>query len=242
MSSSDSTQTSKWGTIFMGPARTDERQIHQVEGSRSMQWDAETEANYMERVRARAAMRAAEMLEQARVEAENIRREAMEQGYNDGLGQAQQELDEFRRTMSDSVSGVLGAIQGQCSGIFFRWRQDLVTLLRASVRRAVELEIAEDRARILEAVLAKAVETLDSQRKLVIRVNPEDEPAVRDILETSRKHHTGLEAWSVRADAEIGPGGLVVESRDGMVDSTLETRYALVDQILEQLVIPGDGV
>lgn len=243
MSSSDApSEAAKWGTIFMGPARTDERSLNQVEGSRSMQWDEATEASYMERVRARAAQRASDILAQAQLDAEQLRQQALQDGYNAGLQQAQHELEEFQQTMSDSVSGVLGAIQGQCSGIFYRWRQDLVTLLRVAVQRAVGLEISQNRAAILETLLVKAVETLDSQRKLVVRVNPEDEAAVKDILVTTQQRHSGLEVWSVKGDPSINPGGLVVESVDGMVDNTIESRYALVDQILEQLELPGDGI
>lgn len=241
-SSKAESETSKWGTIYMGPARSDERQLHQVEGARSMQWDETTEADYMQRVNARAAQRAGEILAQARADAERLKQQAMQDGYNEGLQQAQRELEEFQQTMSDSVSGVLGAIQGQCSGIFSRWRQDLVTLLRVSVQRAVGLELDQNRMAILEALLVKAVETLDSQRKLTVRVNPEDEPAVQDILVATQQRHPNLEAWSVKGDPGIAPGGLVVESRDGMVDNTMETRYALVDQILAQLLLPGDDV
>ncbi len=241
-SSKPAAQDERWGTIFMGPSRTDERQLHQVEGARSMQWDEATEAAYMERVRVRATQHAAEIMEQARQEAEELRAKAMQEGYDAGLAQAQRELETFQATMSESVSGVLSAIQGQCSGIFSRWRQDIVTLLRAAVQRAVELEISEERAVILENLLVNAVETLDSQRMLTVRVNPEDEQAVADILTATQQRYPGLEAWSVKADPAIGPGGLVVESRDGMVDNTLETRYALVDQILKQITIPGEGV
>jgi len=241
-SSNNPSESSKWGTIYMGPASTDERQLHQVEGSRSMQWDESTETAYMERVSSRAAERAAQILTQARTEAEQLRLQAQQEGYNAGLQQAQQELEEFQQTMSDSVSGVLGAIQGQCSGIFSRWRQDLVTLLRVAVHKAVEVEVTENRAAILEALLVKAVDTLDTQRKLIVRVNPEDEPAVQDILVATQQRHPGLEAWSVKADPAVSPGGLVVESRDGMVDNTIETRYALVEQILADLVLPGDDI
>jgi flagellar assembly protein FliH len=75
-----------------------------------------------------------------------------------------------------------------------------------------------------------------------VRVNPEDEAAVKDILVTTQQRHSGLEVWSVKGDPSINPGGLVVESVDGMVDNTIESRYALVDQILEQLELPGDGI
>lgn len=243
MSSSNvPSESSKWGTIYMGPGVANERQLHQVEGSRSMQWDATTEAAYMERVCSRATQRASEIMAQAQLDADQLKAQAMQDGYNAGLQQAQHELEEFQQTMSDSVSGVLSAIQGQCSGIFSRWRQDLVTLLRVSVQRAVGLEISDSRARILETLLAQAVDTLDSQRKLIVRVNPEDEAAVQDILVATQQRHPGIEAWSVKGDPGIAPGGLVVESRDGMVDNTIETRYALVDKILEELMLPGDGI
>ncbi|WMW64610.1 hypothetical protein KPS_002657 [Nitratidesulfovibrio liaohensis] len=44
----------------------------------------------------------------------------------------------------------------------------------------------------------------------------------------------------MRGDAGIGPGGMVVESRDGMVDNTIETRRRIIEEVLAGLTLPED--
>ncbi len=248
MSSSDSGKPERWGTIFMGPSPFAETTLAGVEGaSQRPLWDERTEAEYMDRVRARAeAMardvlaKANDVLAQARMEAEVIRAAAHDEGYEAGMVQAHGELEEFRAAMGESVSAVLSAIQGQCSSIFAAWRGDLVGLLRAAVERSVGLAVDAERAAVLETLFVKSVQALENRRTLTVRVNPEDESAVADIIASTKERFPGLEAWNVRGDAAIGPGGMVVESRDGMVDNTIATRRRIIEEVLAGLALPED--
>ncbi|WP_290917845.1 FliH/SctL family protein [Halodesulfovibrio sp.] len=231
-----------WGTIFTGPGTANEHTLEGVEGSRSMQWDDATEAAYMERVRERAAERASKILAKAREEAEWIKEKARQEGYEQGCQQAQQELEAVQKQHADSVSGVLGAIQGQCSNIFNTWRDDLVTVVRASVERTCAVEMSENRQSSMEKLFAEAVQVLDDRRQLVVTVHPDDEAMVSAIIQNAQHHYNGLEAWTVKASAAIEAGGIIVESRDGMVDNTITSRRQAVDEILDQLVIPEDQI
>ncbi|MFV0422588.1 FliH/SctL family protein [Oleidesulfovibrio sp.] len=242
MSSSNDTSAKNWGTIYMGPSPMSERTLTQLEDNRnSPRWDENTEAEYLARVRARAEEMARSILDKANADATRIRQEAKQHGYEEGITQAQQELDEFRTTMGDSVSAVLGAIQAQCTSFFNDWRQELVILLRACVQRAVALELSAERQALLEAMFTKAAQALDSRRVLTIRCNPEDAPAVEDIVNTAKERMHELERWSVKPDATVQPGGLVIENADGMASCTVQGRLAVVDEILSQLQLPSDG-
>ncbi len=252
MSSSDSGKPERWGTIFMGPTPFAETTLAGVEGARQRPlWDETTEQEYMERVRAKAEAMARDVLTKAndtlakaRSDADAMRAAAHEEGrnagYAEGMEQAHQELEEFRAGMGESVSAVLSAIQGQCSSIFAAWRSDLVELMRAAVERSVGVVVDAERAAMLETLFVKSVQALESRRTLTVRVNPEDEPAVSDIIAATKDRFPGLEAWSVRGDAAIGPGGMVVESRDGMVDNTIETRHRIIEEVLAGLILPED--
>lgn len=240
MSSSDNAEK-RWGTIFMGPGPMNETILGSVEnGSRGPAWDENTEAEYMERVREKAAAKVLSMLEEAKAEAETLKAEAMQQGYDAGIDAARKELEEFRAGMGDSVAAVLQAIQGQCSSIFDTWREDLVELMREAVSRYTGVVLREERAEVLSALFTQAVQVLESRRNLVIRVNPEDEVAVADMVQAAKERLTGLESWTVRPDASMTPGGLVVESDNGMVDNRMETRGAVINDVLARLTLPAE--
>ena len=237
MSSSDPGKRREWGAVYMG---TTTLSLASVEGETSQTWTPADEEGYLERVRVKATEMATSLVEEARREAEAIRRQAQEEGYQSGLHEAEAELEAFRAAMSDSVSAVLSAIEGQRSAIFARWREDLVAVLRLAVEKGVGMALSGDRAALLENCYVQAVSALENRRNLVIRVNAEDEPAIADIVAVTQARYPDLKAWSVKADPSVAPGGLMVESDDSLADNRVEKRTALVNEILRDLMLPAE--
>ena len=237
MSSSDEDKSRTWGAVYMGTATYD---LASLEGEKSRNWTEADEAAYLERIKAKATEMASNLVEEARREAESIREQARQEGYEAGMSQAEQEIGEFQTAVGGSVSAVLSAIEGQCSAIFANWREDLVTLLRLAAEKAVGIPLAEDKARLLEEVYVQSVAALENRRNLVIHVNPEDEPAIADIVAMTQARFPDLKAWSVKADASISPGGLIVESDDSLADNRMEKRAALVNEMLKSLSLPQE--
>ena len=237
MFSSDAPETRDWGRIFIGSATVD---LALVEGDMRHNWSQEDEDAYLDRVRAKAAQKAAEILDSARLEAAALRDEARKTGYAAGLAEAEEEVNAFRSAMGDSVAAVLGAIEGQCSAIFTRWREELTRLLRLCVEKGVGITLSQNQAGILEALYTQAVAALENRRNLVIRVNPEDEPLIADIVGITLAKYPDLQAWSVKADPAITPGGLTVESDDSFADNRIEHRASLVNELLANLTLPAE--
>ncbi|MDL2272719.1 flagellar assembly protein FliH [Desulfovibrio sp. OttesenSCG-928-I05] len=235
MSSSDDEPKREWGNIYMG---LNTLTLEAVESERSRNWTSEDEAAYLERVRAKATEKAAGIIAEAKQEAEAIRAAAKEGGYAEGLAEAEAELEEFRAAMADSVSSVLEVIQGQSAAVAATWREELIDLVRIAVEKGIAMTLSEDRSALLAALFTQSVAALENRRNLVIHVNPEDEPAIADIVAVTLNKYPDLKAWSVRPDASINPGGLKVESDDSLVDNRLEKRAAMVDEILATLHLP----
>ena len=234
-SSDDSDKPKTWGAVYMGGTAVS---LASVEGEKSANWTEADEAAYLERIKEKATERATAIVEEALREAESIRTQAREQGYAEGVADAEQEIEAFQAGISESVSAVLSAIEGQCSAIFSDWREDLVALLRLAAEKIVGMALTDDKAKLLEELYTQSVVALENRRNLVVRVNPEDEPVIADIVNMTQARFTDLKAWSVKADPDISPGGLVVESEDSLADNRLERRAALVNEILRSLDIP----
>ncbi len=228
--------SSDWGTIY---APGGEHSLLSIERARSTAWSEVDEAAYLTRVREKAAGMAKDMLERAAAEAGSIREQARQEGYAKGLEEAEAELESFRTGMADSVSGVLSAIEGQCSAIFAEWRGDLVALVRMAVEKGLARELSEERAATLEGLLPEAVAQLEKRRELVIRVHPDDEPVIADIVGVTKDRYPDVASWRVRGDASITPGGLVVESETSLADGRVESRMAVIEEIMDRLSLPA---
>lgn len=239
MSLSSENGRPKWGTIFMGPNPLHETTLAKVENSGgAVAWNPATEIEYMERVREKAKEKAREILEKAQSDAQELREKARQEGYDEGMRQASGELEEFRSGMSEAVSAVLSAIEGQRETLAAAWRNELVTLMRLSVEKIVNHELSENRVELMAALFDNAAARLGQSARNVVRVSPEDEPVVADIIASaSSKIPAG--AFTVRADHTLAPGSLIVENDESMADNSLQGRRALIEEALAALVLPA---
>lgn len=226
--------TSKWGTIFMGPGRMHETSLSRLETARSGPvWNEATEAEYFERVKAKAAAKAREILETAQVEAASMLKRAHQEGYQHGLAAAQAELDEFREAAGQTAAAVLSAIESQVDAITSAWEDELCNLVRFAVETGIGHELKGHRAEILEALFREAVSSLAAEQKAVIYAHPEDEPVISDIILSAGDDYA--RRFQVRGNPQLAPGSIVLENSLGMVENTMQARQALVDNILKEL-------
>lgn len=222
--------------VFMGPDPTQEAPLRSFErGGPTSLWDEATELEYLSRVREKAAAKACEVLNNAQAEAESLRLKAQEEGYQAGAQAAQAELEEFRAAAGGAVAAVLGSIESQVAAVLDEWRGELVNLVRVAVEAGTGAQMSQDRANILAALFTQAAEQLMTSRHTAVRVNPEDEAVVADIIDSAGGYYREL--YQVKADPDLAPGSIVLENSDGKVENTLEQRRHLVDEILSELSI-----
>ena len=226
----------KWGRIYIG---TKDSELYDVEAAKSRAWSPKDEEEYLHRVRDKAEGMARDIIALAEADATSLRLKAQEEGYAEGFKRANAELEELRSSMSETVQAVLSAIEGQCSSIFSAWREDLTALVRMAVEKGIGFVLEENRAKMLEALYVQAVQSLDNHRNILVRVNPEDEPVVADIINTTKERFSELVAWKVKADASVSPGGMTVESESSLADNRKESRRAALENILATLNLPS---
>ncbi len=227
----------QWGRVFMGLR---ESELSDVERAKDTAWTQRDEDAYLARVRAKAENKAREILERAAQDAAAMRGSAHEQGYAEGLAQAEAELEEFRSAMAGSSHAVLAAIEAQLASVLQQWREDLTSVLVMAVEKAVGFQLDAQRREALGAFYLQALQTLESHRSLTIRTNPEDAPVVEDIVGMTQARYPELQSWKVKPDPSVTPGGLVVESESSLADNRVESRMKAVGQALEHLVIPHE--
>jgi flagellar biosynthesis/type III secretory pathway protein FliH len=172
--------------------------------------------------RARAAVRAAEeeadrVRAAASLEREQVHREAAEAGLREGLARAAATLASAaaaRDTLLLGATAELGALA--------------VSIARRILGR--ELALAPD---AVAGLAARAVAEVRGRREVSVRVSPSDEPAVRGV----EPRLAGLlerGVLSVRADAALGPGDVIVETEAGRVDARVSTQLAAFARALEE--------
>ncbi len=179
--------------------------------------------------------RAGEILRQATKEAEQLKETARQEGFNEGAAQASEEFANHRAQLAESMAQVLQQLQGQTRKCWQEQRQDFVTLIRVAVEKTLLISLDAQREESLNNLLDQALNSIDSMRKLTVVCRPDDENLLRTMLETAQAGHSDLESWQLRTDPNLEPGGLIVESEDGMVDNTVNGRFDAIIKIFDHL-------
>ncbi len=231
------------GRIFVGAgmSRDSLMAVEDLQGRVSMdRWSKEVEQEVMQRVQEKAAAKAKQIVSAANAEARQIREQAFQEGYEQGIAEAQEQLQQAHKEMADSLGQALAEVRKGRDAIWRTQRANLAALVHVAVERICNIELDRNRRDILAGFLDQAVEALDNLAGLNITVHPDDEETMRDLLNFAGQKHPQLQAWRIKADPAMQPGGLLVEGEHGMVDNTLEGRRAIVQPILDQLELP-DG-
>ncbi len=225
------------GKVYMGvdTPGPDVSTIQEIEGKRKLVWEQATNAELVDRVKQRAQDMAREIIEKAQDEAAKLREAARSEGFEEGLAQAREQVEQEQTALAAAVAQALAAIQTQAKWVWTTQRKDFIDLIRLAVEKTVAVEISERRTEILEKLIDEGLETIDSLRALTIRAKPEEAELLSAIVGHLAENFPELKHYRVKPDPSVELGGMIIESADGMVDNTLKTRWAAVEKIFEYL-------
>jgi len=143
--------------------------------------------------------------------------DARRQGYEAGIGQARNEMElETRRLrqLAESLGGALDALD-------FRLADEVLSLALDVARQVIAGELAARPERILDVVKQALQQMTETTREARLLLNPEDaqlvRPILNELLDKSRLR--------IVEDARIVRGGCLIETPNGDLDATLQTRW-----------------
>lgn len=167
----------------------------------------------------------AALREQAHAEGlEQGKKEGFEQGYQAGMDAAQADIDAQKAHLKDwltHLSQPLAQLDEEVN-------EQLVALSTQIARVMIARELQIDRSGLAE-IATEAMQAMPvATRSLTLFCHPDDQAALQQLAEADPR----LEI-QVSADAQIQPGGLVVEAGAARVDAQLANRWA---DLLESMI------
>lgn len=169
-------------------------------------------------------------------EAGQIRKEAEAKGYNEGIERAEQEMAELKQRSREESNQIIAEARTIKMDMFETSEQDMVCLAMAIARKVVAEEISINPDVILN-VLKEAVAHIDQPGNLTLYVNPTEINKVLELIKLEKFSDIGNKdaAVEVLADSRISPGGCIVESEAGSVDSRIETRIEGIEKAIQEV-------
>ncbi|MBV8882056.1 MAG: hypothetical protein JO332_19020 [Planctomycetaceae bacterium] len=161
------------------------------------------------------------------------RREGLELGRLDAIEHARKVERERVAAETAGLAELLRraaeAVEQQRAAIQALAERDL---LRLAIRVAEKLTKAEIRSggRVAEENLRRAIELTARRQELQVLLHPQDLARLEEFLPELRREFSELRQIALQADPTIGPGGVVVQTREGSVDTTIAAQLEEIER------------
>ena len=167
------------------------------------------------------------LISRAKEEAAAIKEAAAQEGYQEGLQTAQEDLERVK----ESLSAFFNAKQE----IYDNIAPDILEISLDIAKKIIKKESIENPDVILNNIKDIMKGLSKEEAKITLRVNPSqaamlknDVPEVADSL--------GLEAKIIIvADETITEGGCLVTTTNGVIDATIESQLAIISEVLKEI-------
>ncbi len=145
-------------------------------------------------------------------------------GREEATAAVRAQFQEDAEAITKQLESLVAAFESQKSVLEERAKKDLLGFAVSLAERIVKRTAVLDRD-VATANLSQAIRQMSGWTDLRVRVHAMDLETMRQYASHLVSTLTGQHHIEVMADAEIGPGGCVVESATTTVDATLESQY-----------------
>jgi type III secretion protein L len=90
---------------------------------------------------------------------------------------------------------------------------------------------------VVAEIAATAIEVARAAKAMILRVNPKDAQTLRNAKPKLMELIGRTLELSIRDDADVEPGGCIIQTEFGTIDAQIKTQY----QMLENVLRPPDG-
>ncbi|MDD3853199.1 MAG: FliH/SctL family protein [Syntrophomonadaceae bacterium] len=169
-------------------------------------------------------------------EAHEITEQARQSGYEEGLRQAQEAIEADRQLALIQSQEIIQEANRIKMAMFESSESDMVRLSLAIAKRIIATEL-QTNPDIIVNILREALTYLNQPDNITLFVNPTDIDTILDAVENINlldgQNDLHIE---VKADGQILPGGLKIESESGSVDARIETRVASIENAVQEVL------
>jgi len=188
---------------------------------------------------ASAQVEAAELIDDARTQAEALREAAWQEGFYQGKLEARAAVEtemqaewaarqEALRAEMDSIATDIAAAR---EALWLSQESEMVALSLDIARQVIKTEVSQNPA-VVHAVLANALRRITDKDNVRVRVSVADAPRVKEAREDLMEIVDGLRFIEIVEDRRVGDGGCVIETNAGTIDAKIETQIAEVARAL----------
>ena len=198
--------------------------------------DVSTRAGqYLEEVKREAA----QIIQRANDDAQQLRRLAEDQGRQTGMQTAEQVVQQrVHQTVQQEVTSMLPVLQSAVDSVqqsklewLGHWEQNVIQLATKIAERIIRRELAKT-PEIALALVRDSLELSASNKKLRLHLNPSDYDRFGEHAQQLAKQINKLGQTEIVKDATVSAGGCKLTTEFGEIDNQLESQLARIAEEL----------
>lgn len=179
---------------------------------------------YSASARARELLRKAQeeadaILQKARDEGEQEKKQGYEAGYQEGLAQTTELLAKARLEYEQFVRSA---------------HKDLLDLAFKVAEKIIGRQLEVDETTVLD-IVSQAMKSVRQSRELTIRVHPDDAKVLRKNEEALIEKLGRQRVIDIMEDKKVQKGGCIIESEIGIVEAQLQTQLERLKKVITTL-------
>jgi len=169
---------------------------------------------------------AQKIIDQAVQEASHLKEIAKTEGLEQGKAEAAEQIEEAFATLNQAIKERKKIIKDSES-----------ELLRLSLKiseQIIRSEVSLHRDVCLN-IVAEAIARVSDREQIIVRVNREDAEYLKRYKDRLAGLLDGVKSFSIIEDNNIEPGGCVIETNLGFIDSRIPTKIKAVEEALKKV-------
>jgi flagellar assembly protein FliH len=189
----------------------------------------------------RITSRAEQKVQEAEGQVAQIKKEAYDKGFEQGLGEGKAASQARIAAACDNLGRAVEAIDLAKANLLGNLEAELIALVQAVVDRIFLIEGAVH-PELIKHVARSSISRLAESDTLTLTLCSSDMEVVEEFAPLLKKGMVGLKHVNLVPDDNLHPGDCKVISADAQVDSTLATRKERIFQILEDTLQSGQAL
>ncbi|MCI5824791.1 MAG: hypothetical protein MRZ90_07635 [Candidatus Gastranaerophilales bacterium] len=164
------------------------------------------------------------LVSRAHEEANLIKKQAFEDGYNEGVDSAKNDLAQFKEA--------LNAFYQAKEDAYDKLSDDILSISLEIAKKIIKTELDTNKEAIINMINEVLGEISKDEHKITLIVSKHDLNQVKDKLGEIIKINNLEAKVNVIDDDEVAEGGVIVKTTSGVVDASISSQLKLVEEAL----------
>lgn len=172
------------------------------------------------------------MIADAKLEVNDIKANAWEDGYSRGKNAAEENMQEDVDAILISANRVLTEASIKAREIFQNNQEGIINLSFVIAKKIIKKHVSDKE--VLFGNLLEAMKKVQSTKELKIFINWDQLNYSKELKERLKNSFQGIEVIDIIEDRTVEPGGCIIETKLGKIDATIENQLEIVFNALNE--------